>query len=459
MRTMGAIYRGVVITGMLLLAVFFTGTPCRAVPRHSMVQVRRIRYLTRDGWEFVPVSKEVDLHLQKHALLEVILAPRVEIPPSAQFQYKLEGHDSYWHLLEEAHPVYFSGFRNRTYHLLVRMVGEGGESPPTELLTIRVHIPFYSTHAAQILLVVLFLLLTYLYLRYRTRSLRRTNQILMEKERIAREVEKQRDQLSAMHKDLTDSIRYARKIQQALLPSDYYFHSQLPESFILYMPRDIVSGDFYWLNKKDDRIFFAVADCTGHGVPGAFMSMIGFEILDKIINDQGVIHPGEILNILNYGISNTFSRGEEDLLLKDGMDISFCTLDRKNKVLEFAGAFHTLYLIRGNKILEYKGDRVSVGLGEEESGEQFTNHIIYLEEEDKIYLFTDGYVDQFGGPNGKKYMYRRFRHLLLSVHELPMSQQKQILYESFQYWQGDYKQVDDVLILGLDPLKKGNLII
>ncbi len=455
---MGTLYRGVII-GALLLALFSAKGMCMAGSQHSLVHVSRVRYLTRDGWEFVPVSREIDLRLQKHALLEVILMPRVEIPVSVQFQYKLEGHDTYWHLFEEGRPIYFSDFRNKTYRLLVRMVGEGGETTPVELMTVRVHIPFYSTYTAQVLLILLFVVLFYLYLRYRTHALRETNQILMEKERIAREVEKQRDQLSTMHKDLTDSIRYARKIQQALLPSDYYFHSQLPESFILYMPRDIVSGDFYWLNRKDDKLFFAVADCTGHGVPGAFMSMIGFEILDKIINDQGIVHPGEILNILNYGISNTFSRGEEDLLLQDGMDISFCTLDRKKKILEFAGAFQTLYLIRENKLLEYKGDRVSVGLGSEEKGVQFTNYVIPLQEKDKIYLFTDGYTDQFGGPNGKKYMYRRFRHLLLSVHELSMEKQKKILYESFIYWKRDYRQVDDVLVIGLDPMIEGRPLI
>lgn len=427
--------------------------------QRSVVQVRRIRYLTRDGWEFVPVSKEVNLRLQRHSLLEIILVSRMEIPPSVQLQYKLEGHDTYWHLFEKGRPIYFSDFSNKTYHLLIRMAGEGGYTSPVQLLTIHVHIPFYSTRTAQAILVLVFVVLFYFYLRYRTHALRKTNQILLEKDRIAKEVEKQRDRLSSMHKDLTDSIRYARKIQQALLPSDYYFHSQLPESFILYMPRDIVSGDFYWLNRKEDKIFFAVADCTGHGVPGAFMSMIGFEILDKIINDQGIVHPGEILNILSFGISNTFSRGEEDLLLQDGMDISFCTLDRKEKILEFAGAFQTLYLIRENKMLEYKGDRVSVGLGNEEKGERFTNHVIPLQEKDKIYLFTDGFTDQFGGPHGKKYMYRRFRHLLLSVHELPMARQKEILYESFMYWKGDYRQVDDVLILGVDPLIEGRTLI
>ncbi len=440
---------------MLLLTLFTTGTMCRATRRYPAVKVRRVRYLTRDVWELVPLEKEIRLHLDKNSLLEVEMGPLPEWPTS--IQYKLAGHDSLWHLLEPGHPAYFYGFENKTYHLYARIVDVNGASPPVQLLTVHVRIPFYATYAVYIyvLLALLLLIIPYLYLRYRTRSLRRTNQILIEKERIAREVEKQRDRLSVMHKNLTDSIRYARKIQQALLPSDYYFHSQLPEAFILYMPRDIVSGDFYWVNNKDDKIFFAVADCTGHGVPGAFMSMIGFEILDKIINDQGIVHPGEILNILNYGISNTFSRGEEDLLLKDGMDISFCTLDRRKKILEFAGAFHILYMIRENKMLEYRGDRVSVGLGMEEKGEQFTNYEIPLQEGDKIYLFTDGFPDQFGGPKGKKYMYRRFRHLLLSIHELPMERQKQILYESFRYWQADYEQVDDVLIMGMDPLFRG----
>ena len=218
------------------------------------------------------------------------------------------------------------------------------------------------------------------------------------------------------------------------------------------MPKDIVSGDFYWINEKDSKVFLTVADCTGHGVPGAFMSMIGFEILDKIINDQGIIHPDEILNILNHGIINTFSRGEEDLLLKDGMDISFCTIDRKKMILEFSGAFHVLYLIRENSLLEFHGNRVSIGMGEEDQEGPYTRHVIDLQKGDRIYLFTDGYPDQFGGPRRKKFMYRRFRHLLLSIHQLPMQHQRKILQEQFIEWKGDYFQVDDVLIVGLDPL-------
>ncbi len=415
----------------------------------------RVRYLTAAGWKEVPPDTLVRLRLRTHSLLEIEFSS--DLFHEGLLQYRL-GRDDDWHTLHTGRSAYLTGFSGGRYPLWVRYPrSEGGWTEPHKITTLVITIPFHTTGAFQLILVMLVLLLFYLYLRYRTRTLRRTNQILKEKERIGKEVEKQRDQLSTMHKDLTDSIRYARKIQQALLPSDYYFHSHFPEAFILYMPRDIVSGDFYWLYAKGERIFFAVADCTGHGVPGAFMSMIGFEILDKIINDQGLVHPGEILNILNFGISNTFSRGEEDLLLKDGMDISFCTLDRGKKILEFAGAFHTLYLVRENKLLEFKGDRVSVGLGESESGEEFTNHVIPLEENDKLYLFTDGFPDQFGGPSGKKYMYRRFRHLLLSVHELPMERQKQILYESFAFWKGDYRQVDDVLIMGLDPLATSRL--
>jgi len=294
--------------------------------------------------------------------------------------------------------------------------------------------------------------LVVLFFRYRTRSLRKTNQILREKEKIAQEVLRQRDRLAVAMKNLTDSIRYAQKIQQALLPSDYYFKRLLPASFILFIPRDIVSGDFYWINEKNGKVFFTAADCTGHGVPGALMSMIGFQMLDKIINDQEVETPSEILNILNQGIATTFSRGEESILLKDGMDLSFCTLERKMNTLEFAGAFNALYLVRDNNLLQYKGDRVSVGLGEEEN-QRFSNHRIELQEGDKIYLFSDGYADQFGGPNGKKFMYRRFRHLLLSIADMPMHRQKEFIYETFLSWKGDLEQVDDILIIGVEPLK------
>ena len=234
-----------------------------------------------------------------------------------------------------------------------------------------------------------------------------------------------------------------------MIPSARYFSCIFPESFIFFKPKDIVSGDFFWVTEKDDKIFVAAVDCTGHGVPGAFMSIIGIELLRKLINNQKIEEPSEVLNELNKNFAEIF-KDVENITLRDGMDIAFCTIDKGSRILEFAGAFNPLYLIRDNKITEIKGDRFSVGLEDYENGTQsFTNHHIQLLKDDMIYIFTDGYSDQFGGPEGKKFKYRRFRHLLLSIHSSPVKEQKEHLERSMEEWMGENDQVDDILVIGM----------
>jgi len=321
-------------------------------------------------------------------------------------------------------------------------------------LHITIRSAFWNSKVAYGFYLTSILVLIYLFIQMRTSHLRKANRILQEKQRASLEIERQKEELSIKNKNITDSINYAKKIQEALLPPYSYFSKMLPESFVFHRPKDIVSGDFYWVNEKQDKVFVTAVDCTGHGVPGAFMSLIGFEILDKIINDQGIEQPAEILNILSKAIEVTFSKEEEDITLRDGMDIAFCVIDRKESMLQYAGAFNPLYLFRDNTLTEIRGDRMSVGILEGNRPSSFTNHVIPLEKEDVIYIFSDGYADQFGGPQGKKFMYRRFRHLLLTIHPLKMKDQKAFLEESIEGWMGNLDQVDDILIIGIKPLGK-----
>ncbi|MBA7546200.1 hypothetical protein ES705_38583 [subsurface metagenome] len=233
------------------------------------------------------------------------------------------------------------------------------------------------------------------------------------------------------------------------MPSQKLFKKLFSDSFILHIPKDIVSGDFYWVNEVEGRIYIAAVDCTGHGVPGAFMSVIGFELFRRITETEKKKQPAEILNSLNRGFESIFSDADS-VILRDGMDVAFCAIDQEMKVLEFAGAFNPLYLIRENSITEIKGDRFSVGLNEEENEQKsFNDHVIPLSRGDVIYIFTDGFADQFGGPDGKKYKYRRFRHLLLALHQLPMERQGEFLKRSILDWKGSLDQVDDVLVVGI----------
>ncbi|MFO7655502.1 MAG: SpoIIE family protein phosphatase [Bacteroidales bacterium] len=297
--------------------------------------------------------------------------------------------------------------------------------------------------------IIIFIAMLLLFFRFQTRALRKLTRQYREREKIAQQIMNQKEELATKNKNITDSINYAKRIQSALMPSKKLFHSIFPESFVLHIPKDIVSGDFYWINEVKETIFIAAVDCTGHGVPGAFMSIIGFELFRKLTNVEGIKKPSDILNNLNEDFQDIF-KDVENMVLKDGMDIAFCSVNKKTKILEFAGAFNPLYLIRDNSIIEIKGDRNSVGLPVSETEKCiFENHSVQLQKEDIFYIFSDGFADQFGGPEGKKYKYRRFRHLLLALHHLPPERQHDFLYKSIMEWKGDLDQVDDILVLGV----------
>ncbi len=232
------------------------------------------------------------------------------------------------------------------------------------------------------------------------------------------------------------------------MPSEFLFKKLLPEYFILFKPKDVVSGDFYWVSEKDNKIYIAAVDCTGHGVPGAFMSIIGFDLLRNITKEQGIEDPAEILNRMNQGVSETFSKNT-DGDVKDGMDLSIIVIDRTNNVLSFAGAMNPVYVIRNNRIIEIKGNRFSVGKSTDSTTEHFDEHQIQLRTSDMVYIFSDGYPDQFGGQFGKKYKFRRFRHVLLTIHKLPAKKQQEFLEDNFNSWKGELEQLDDVLVIGV----------
>lgn len=273
----------------------------------------------------------------------------------------------------------------------------------------------------------------------------RTAEVVAQKE----EIDKQRAQIEEYFVQVTDSIKYAQKIQEAILPPDTQVQRMLPNSFILYRPKDIVSGDFYWLGEANNKVFFAAVDCTGHGVPGAFMSIVGYNQLKQAIITTGGSNPAEILDHLNKGVSETLHQKEEHSTNKDGMDIAICSLDYDTLELEYAGAFNPLYLLRNNEIQEIKANKFPIGSFVDEEPSNFTNNKFQLQKGDQIYIFSDGYADQFGGPRGKKFMYRRFRELLVANCHKEMSEQKETLQETLFDWMQDEEQVDDILVIGV----------
>jgi len=291
----------------------------------------------------------------------------------------------------------------------------------------------------------------YFIVRSQTRQLFITKKLLREKELTLQKIEGQKEELESRDKSITDSLNYAQRIQEALLPSENYFRGYFKESFIFYKPKDIVSGDFFWIGENENKVFIAAADCTGHGVPGALMSMIGHELLEKIINVDKIERPDKVLEIMNKSLEKTFNREKNiGITIHDGMDIGICVVDRRKRKIQFAGAFFPLYIIRDNRLIEFKGDKHI--LGETAEDVSFTNNEIALMEDDMLYLFSDGYVDQFGGSSNKKFMYRRFRYLLMTIYRFPVEDQKSILEENIKTWMGDTSQVDDILVMGFKPM-------
>jgi serine phosphatase RsbU (regulator of sigma subunit) len=279
----------------------------------------------------------------------------------------------------------------------------------------------------------------------------RTAEVVRQKE----EITEQNKKLEKLYKHVTDSIHYAKRIQNSILPPLSLIQKRLPETFVLYKPKDIVSGDFYWYEQLGDDIIIASVDCTGHGVPGALMSMIGNNILNQAIIKYGAKNAAILLDELNQGVANALRIGQDAQNAKDGMDISLCRINYKENILQFTGAYNPLYIIRKDELLEVKPDKFPIGYYVEDPDKKYTNNDFKIEEGDVFYLFTDGYADQFGGPNGKKFMYRQFKELLLRIYSMPIEMQRDILDTTIEDWKkaGGVDQLDDIQVIGV-RLKK-----
>ena len=284
-----------------------------------------------------------------------------------------------------------------------------------------------------------------------------------QKKKVNTEIKLKNEKLEVAYKiveekqqEIIDSINYAKRIQKAILPPKKYIDKFLPENFILYKPKDIVAGDFYWLEYKNNKVLFAAADCTGHGVPGAMVSVICNNGLNRSVREQNITDPGKILDKTTEIVIQEFEKSDDEV--KDGMDISLCSLkfnipsSKLNKpktiaTLQYAGANNPLWIIRNHELIEIKPNKQPIG--KIDNPHPFTTHTIELQKGDTIYVFTDGFADQFGGEKGKKMMYKPFKGLLLSIQEKTMSEQKVILEEHFENWKGKLDQVDDVCIIGI----------
>ncbi len=404
---------------------------------------------------FSPGKKKFEFHYTGLSFL---------VPEKVKFKYKLDGFDKDWIDAGTRRTAYYTNIPPGDYTFKVIACNNDGvwnETGASFHFYLRSY--FYQTKWFYGLCVLSLLSMGFMIYRLRVRQLtaqkkkleikvtERTKEIREQKEII----EQKKEQLQEKNEQITSSIRYAKRIQQAILPLDERIQSFLPEHFILYKPKDIVSGDFYWFNQINGKILLAVVDCTGHGVPGAFMSMIGNILLNEIVNELHVTDPALILENLHIGVRSALKQENGETNTDDGMDICLCVLDRKMKNVVFAGAKRPLYLVRGNnhgleqsEIIEIKGDRKSIGGKQREKRRTFTRRKIKIQEEDEIYLMSDGFIDQSDTEN-RKYGTKRMKNFLESIAGLDVEKQKEALLQELVNHQGKEEQRDDITVVGV----------
>jgi serine phosphatase RsbU (regulator of sigma subunit) len=428
--------------------------------------------------------EDVTLSYANNALNVKISAPFFVKQKAVEFQYMVEGMMTEWTDWKTDPVQNFPYFPNGKYKLRIRARDIFGNQSPVYTLAFEIKPPFWKRLWFILLATVVVLALFVMLVKYRERQLQREKQILEEKVRertrtieeqkevlaaqrdeLAKtnqeilqqkeeieaqrdEIETQRDHIAKQNDEITKSIEYAYRIQTAVMPTKEEIDTLLPDYFILFKPRDIVSGDFYWVAEKNGKIVVVAADCTGHGVPGAFMSMLGVSFLNEIVKGNSITQPNMIINHLRDMVKTTLSQTGKEGESKDGMDIAICSIDLKSNRLEYAGAYNPLYLIHNGELIEYKADKMPVGIHLNER-DTFTNNEIEFLPGDMIYIFSDGYVSQFGGDDGRKFMAKPFKKLLTDISMKPMSDQRERLNARLEEWQGYHPQVDDILVIGV----------
>ncbi len=395
------------------------------------------------------ISKKTVLYLSHNDVFSFEFAAlNFTHPNKNNYAYKLEGADNDWIYCGNRRYVNYNKLQPGTYIFNVKgsnndlVWNEDGAS-----IKIIIKPPFYETKWFIVLVILAFALLIKFFIDLRTNSLKKKNKILQEKEIIAMKVAEQKEQLSIFNKSIIDSMNYAKRLQKGILPNNNNLKQYFSDSFIYLNSKEIVSGDFPWFRVKNNIIYVAAIDCTGHGVPGAIMSIAGNFLLNQSLTEHNLTRPDEILNDLNKGVINAFNTTKDNI--KDGMDISLCAIDLERMTLEYAGAYSPIYVFKNNVLNEIKGNRFPVGLFKDTDFQGFNNYKIPINKGDKIYLFTDGYADQFGGGNNKKFKYQRFRDLLINIQNLSMQEQETFINKTFINWKGMEDQVDDILIIGI----------
>jgi serine phosphatase RsbU (regulator of sigma subunit) len=420
----------------------------------------------------ISVTDEIILSYKQSVISFEFVSLNYLVPEKNQYAYMMEGFEQDWN--------YVKNQRNATYTNLdpgeytFRVKGSNNDLIwNNEGASVRIIItpPFWKTWWFNTIVALSLVLLVVSIILYRDNTIKkqktelerqvleRTAEILNKNEELETqanhlhsanyEIREKEQKLEVLYNEMRDNIRAAEVIQKYILPSQEDIKKHLADSFIFYKPKDVVSGDFYWFDVLHGKKIIAVADCTGHGVSGAFMSINGHHLLNQAIYSNNFTNASEILDRLNDGVIKEFHKAYEETDFKDGMDISLCILDDHNMKLNFSGANHPMYLLRNKEIIQIRGNKFSIGSLIKNQIVNFTNHTIDLHKGDVIYLFSDGYADQIGGDTGdEKFMYFRFRELLSEIGQLEMDEQLDIISSRFEMWKGNNYQLDDVLVIG-----------
>ncbi|WP_170228030.1 two-component regulator propeller domain-containing protein [Vicingus serpentipes] len=408
------------------------------------------------------IPSKLELTYNNNNLIFEYVGVSLTNPQEVQYQYKLEGLDENWLPITKDRKAVYTAIPHGDYVFKLKAQNSDGVWVETEVdFSFQINPPWWKTNWFYASSILIILLVGYLIIVVRTRNLKKTQIILTNKveertkelreekekvESVNTELAHQKTVIEVANKNITDSINYAKKIQDAILPKAAKLEELKESVSVLYMPKDVVSGDFYWYERIGNKLIFAAADCTGHGVPGAFMSMIGVNNLNQIIIENKITSPDRILQELNIAIKKVLKQEDVDSESRDGMDISICCFDLDENVVEYAGAFRPLIYIRDNELHELKGSRQPIG-GSAPTDFDYELNRFEIKKEDMFYMFSDGYPDQFGGPKGKKYMNKRLKEVFIDIYTETPSYQKERLRDELLKWMGDHEQIDDILVM------------
>jgi len=434
-------------------------------------ELRRITLINKDSLLSLKSDTEHHIRYSDNSILFEYAVPVYPVIGQVKYRYFLKGFDKDTSEWVTENKKEYTNLPDKQYLFTVEAQNEFGKIAAKTNIKFKILTPLYRQWWAILIYFTIIILAGRYFIVWRMRASKKEKEQLEslvkerteEIEQSKQKIEEQRDIAYKQKKEILDSISYAQRIQQAVLPSTQFVEDILLEHFILYRPRDIVSGDFYWMKKINNYVAVVAADCTGHGVPGAFMSMLGSSFLNEIVTRRSLDNASQILNRLRNRVKRSLHQEGKEGEQKDGMDIALIIIDSESLVLQYSGAYNPLYIIRANKdvdskdesidlevrfeLIHLKADRQPIGIHLNEK--EFTNHVFQLQGGDCLYSFSDGYVDQFGGETGEKFKQKRFKDLLLSVQGKSMFEQKQILEQAFVKWKRDLAQIDDVLVMGI----------